>query len=542
MSWLSLRARILLIVLGLGTIPPVVLGVWLTRSTASSGEEIVQSRLDGAIDQTVPGIVSRWIAIRSSVLDLADGREVRQLLDQPNPEATAALREATERLPFVPVEVRLRDGEDRVVWRLQPSSMMQPDRLQNPDPPVLPVSFDVRDRATGAVLGELQVDLEAAALLPDGTAPEGMLVGLYDGVRGTSLIPRPFDRALAVEDRIEWGGEDWKTARHDFEEPPLVLALAAQRSPFQGLLAEKARTGVGLLILVSVTGLLLAIVITMRLTRSLDDLASAVEAVSRGELERTVDSAGPREIGRIAQAFNAMTSSLRRTLAQLASRESLAAVGEFAASIAHEVRNPLTAIRIDLERVEESLPDDSPLRPAQERALREIARLDATVSDALRGARGSAFRPGVLDLREPVQAAAAAATPDFDSRSATLRVDAWDTPVRVRGDGGALEQLLLNLLRNAAQALEPGGSATVRLEPRGDGVDVVVHDDGVGIPPESFDRVFEPMFTTRADGTGLGLTIARRIASAHGGRLDLESAPGAGTTARLTLPLAGEEA
>jgi two-component system sensor histidine kinase AtoS len=73
-------------------------------------------------------------------------------------------------------------------------------------------------------------------------------------------------------------------------------------------------------------------------------------------------------------------------------------------------------------------------------------------------------------------------------------------------------------------------------------VDVVVQDDGAGIPPESFDRVFEPMFTTRADGTGLGLTIARRIASAHGGRLELESTPDTGTTVRLTLPLAGDEA
>ena len=137
------------------------------------------------------------------------------------------------------MEIRLRDGEDRVVWRLQPPSMMQPDRLQNPDPPVLPVSFEVRDRATGAVLGELQVDLEAAALLPDGTAPEGMLVGLYDGVRGTSLIPRPFDRALAVEDRIEWGGEDWKTARHDFEEPPQPLPGPARaESAYRRLAAD----------------------------------------------------------------------------------------------------------------------------------------------------------------------------------------------------------------------------------------------------------------------------------------------------------------
>jgi signal transduction histidine kinase len=542
MTWPSFRIRILLIVLALGSVPPVVLGVWLTRSTVSSGEEIVQSRLDAAIEQAVPGIVSRWIGIRSSVLDLTDGSHVRRLLERPDADAAAALLVAVDGLPFAPVELRLRDREGRIAWQLRRSATPQPGGLQSPAPPSLPVSFQVQDHASGVVLGELQVDLTAAALLPDGAAPEGMLVGLYHAESGTSLIPRPFDRALARQDRVQWGGEEWKTARHAFDEPPVMLALAAPRNPFEGLLAEKARTGVALLVLVSVIGLLLAIVITMRLTRSLDDLASAVEAVSRGELERTVDGAGPPEIGRIARAFNAMTSSLQETLAQLARRESLAAVGEFAASIAHEVRNPLTAIRVDLERVEEHLPEDSPLRPAHERALREVARLDATVSEALQGARGNAFRPGMLDLREPLRAAVDAASHDFDAACGSLSVHAPDLPVDVQGDAGALEQLFLNLLRNAAQAVEPGGSVTVRIQLRDGLADVAVHDDGSGMSPDSLQRAFEPMFTTRAEGTGLGLTIARRIAVAHRGSLTLESAPGEGTTARLTLPFVGEEA
>jgi signal transduction histidine kinase len=522
MTWPSFRIRILLIVLALGSVPPVVLGVWLTRSTVSSGEEIVQSRLDAAIEQAVPGIVSRWIGIRSSVLDLTDGSHIRRLLERPDADAAAALLVAVDGLPFAPVELRLRDREGRIAWQLRRSATPQPGGLQSPAPPSLPVSFQVQDHASGVVLGELQVDLTAAALLPDGAAPEGMLVGLYHAESGTSLIPRPFDRALARQDR--------------------VLALAAPRNPFEGLLAEKARTGVALLVLVSVIGLLLAIVITMRLTRSLDDLASAVEAVSRGELERTVDGAGPPEIGRIARAFNAMTSSLQETLAQLARRESLAAVGEFAASIAHEVRNPLTAIRVDLERVEEHLPEDSPLRPAHERALREVARLDATVSEALQGARGKEFRPGMLDLREPLRDAVDAASHDFDAACGSLSVHAPDLPVDVQGDAGALEQLFLNLLRNAAQAVEPGGSVTVRIQLRDGLADVAVHDDGSGMSPDSLQRAFEPMFTTRAEGTGLGLTIARRIAVAHRGSLTLESAPGEGTTARLTLPFVGEEA
>jgi signal transduction histidine kinase len=112
-----------------------------------------------------------------------------------------------------------------------------------------------------------------------------------------------------------------------------------------------------------------------------------------------------------------------------------------------------------------------------------------------------------------------------------------DFPIEIRGDAGALEQLLLNLLRNAAQALGSGGSVTIRVQSHDGSVALEVRDDGSGIPADALDRVFEPMFTTRPDGTGLGLTIARRIAIAHGGQLELESARGQGTTARLTLPL-----
>jgi two-component system sensor histidine kinase FlrB len=108
----------------------------------------------------------------------------------------------------------------------------------------------------------------------------------------------------------------------------------------------------------------------------------------------------------------------------------------------------------------------------------------------------------------------------------------------VRGDAAALEQLFLNLLLNAAQSLDDGGTVRVAVED-GDGVvRVAVRDAGRGMSPEVRARLFEPFYTTRADGTGLGLPLARRIARAHGGEIDVESAPGAGTTVVVRLPRA----
>jgi signal transduction histidine kinase len=279
--------------------------------------------------------------------------------------------------------------------------------------------------------------------------------------------------------------------------------------------------------------------ITRQLTRRLERLAATADAVSRGDLGAHLDERGNDEMGRVARAFNTMTSSLRRTLDELAARERLAAVGEFAATLAHEVRNPLTAIRLDLQQVEESLPPESPLRESQSRALKEIARLDATVADTLDAAKTHPGAPAAIDLRSPLEAAADAAAPAFAARRAILeRSRLSEVSLRVLGDPRPLEQLFLNLLLNAASALGPGRQAWIEVHESGSEAIVEVHDAGTGIPEDVLPRVFEPLYSTRADGTGLGLTVARRIVQAHKGTIQIESAVGKGTIVRVRLPRA----
>ncbi len=284
-----------------------------------------------------------------------------------------------------------------------------------------------------------------------------------------------------------------------------------------------------------------AVVITGRLTRSLRDLSQAAEAVSRGELGHRIDVAGEDEVGRVAEAFNSMTHSLERTLDRLATRESLAAVGQFAASLAHEIRNPLTAIRLDLQRVQEALPPGFDLYEDHVHALAEIQRLNETVDSALASARQGASHEEKVDLEEPIRAAARAAAPTFARSGAAVTLDLEGPAPTVSGDRGALEQLFLNLLRNAAEAMPVGGDATITWSEEGGDAVVVVSDSGPGLPSELLEKVFEPLFTTRPEGTGLGLTVARRIAAAHGGTLDLESPRTGGVRAVVRLPLTGEE-
>jgi two-component system sensor histidine kinase AtoS len=291
------------------------------------------------------------------------------------------------------------------------------------------------------------------------------------------------------------------------------------------------------LLAIALLAFILATWVTGRLTRSLGQLAAAADAVSAGDLERTVDETGGDEARRVAHAFNTMVRSLRETLAKLTQKESLAAVGEFATSLAHEVRNPLTSVRLILQKAKASS-EDPKCGELISTALSMLDGLNRTVSGALSVAESGMVKAEIIDLRDPLEAAIRTAEPEFQSRGARLEALRLLGGVPMHGDPAALERLFLNLLLNAAQTLAPEGCGSVGLQVAAGIATVSILDDGPGIPEEDLQRVFEPFYTTRAGGTGLGLAIARQIVTAHGGELSIESQEGHGTQVRVRLPLA----
>jgi len=389
-------------------------------------------------------------------------------------------------------------------------------------------------------LGTLEAELVISLLLGDAgvrTSSLGTVLAAFDPATEASLLPLPFNAGLLEAEGFSWGGEDWVTDRRVLTEPPLILVAAAPLSPLTAPFDVAARRG--LLVLLAVAGLVImtAVFLTGRMTHSLRRLAAAAEAVSRGDLDRRVEATGQDEIGRVARTFNTMTENLRRTLRELADRQALAAVGEFAASLSHEVRNALTSIRLDLQVSGEQLPNEAAVKEPHQRALEEIRRLDETVTGALELARSGHLKQVRLDLWAPLNAAVHAAGPEFANQGARLDVAEAGGPIMVAGDAAALEQLFLNILLNAAQALDQGGEAVVMVEPGDEQVSIRIRDEGPGIPAEALDRVFEALYSTREGGTGLGLPIARRIAQAHGGHLRVGTPGGSGTEVEITLPL-----
>ena len=364
-------------------------------------------------------------------------------------------------------------------------------------------------------------------------------LGAIDRTTGAMLGRVPVEPAMLTGDGFDLDGERWLVRRASLADPAITLvAMAPLRAyiiPFERAARKDSLT----ILLVAGAALGLAMLLTRRMAKAMEDLAIATDAVAAGDLDRRVSEERKDELGRIGRAFNAMTESLRATLQQLSQREALVAVGEFAASLAHEVRNPLTSIRIDLQRVDEKLSPDSPLRVQLGRALREVHRLDQTVTGALRIARSGAITLDLIDLRVPLQRAIDVAASEFESSGGVLTEVAIGTvPLSVRGDEAALEQLFLNILLNAAQAVGDGDEAGVTASIDDGNAVVEIWDAGGGIANDRLAKVFDPFFSTKKDGTGLGLAVSRQIATAHRGTITIDSPTNSGTTVVFRMPLA----
>lgn len=219
--------------------------------------------------------------------------------------------------------------------------------------------------------------------------------------------------------------------------------------------------------------------------------------------------------------------------------ERLATAGTLAAGLAHEIRNPLTAIRTGIQVVRDS--DDTIPETAEvlDDVIHEVDRIDRLVSGLLLFARGPRSVREPVDLTDVTRRAALLVEPGARSHGVRLETR-FDGPATVEGDPGELEQVVLNLLLNAVEAIECGGEVVLEVwfEQQTDGERAVleVRDTGPGLPVELGDRVFDPFVTTKREGSGLGLPISFQIVRRHGGDLSLSGRPEGGTVARVNLP------
>jgi len=237
------------------------------------------------------------------------------------------------------------------------------------------------------------------------------------------------------------------------------------------------------------------------------------------------------------------TDKLLKAQDELIRKERLAALGELAAGIAHEIRNPLTSIKILINTLFSEMP--APLKETQDVQVinEEIERLNTTLTQFLEYAKPQEPAFGKIQLREIIHDTVALAMPEIRKRGIRPFIDLSDIAHAHHGDARQLKQVFLNLILNAVQAMPRGGElniSTVVRKGEGrmpDATDIVFEDTGAGISPDNLKKLFTPFFSTKKDGVGLGLSIAQNIVDKHHGSITVESVQNKGTKFKISLPV-----
>lgn len=331
----------------------------------------------------------------------------------------------------------------------------------------------------------------------------------------------------------------------------------------QAIVLREQRALLAVFVGTVIAGVVVAWALSRSLARPINQLRAAMDIVGAGNLDHPISSTSRDEIGDLARAFAAMTASLRdsrgelvrlndelgakiaqlqQTQARLVQSEKLASIGEMAAAVAHGLRNPLASLRASAQFVLRH-PGAAAAGEQLQAILSEVDRLDRRISHLLTFSRPEPFRPGPERPGPLVRAVLPAFADRVRGQNVQLTVTVPDSLPSLTADAMRLEQTLTELIANALDAMPGGGRLTIHGRAAAvngrEGIELTVADTGRGIPGDVLAEVGQLFFTTRPEGTGLGLATARRFVEQHDGRLDLSSREGEGTTVTVWLPLAG---
>lgn len=298
---------------------------------------------------------------------------------------------------------------------------------------------------------------------------------------------------------------------------------------------------------------LIATAISARTLRPVKTLIEGVSRIGRGDYTAKLGIQGHDEIAVLAREFDAMARSLKEREEQLRENqeallraERLAVVGRVSAQVAHEVRNPLSSIGLNVELLDEILTKANFASPLQRKEVQEVSaaitreldRLTEITDEYLRMARLPKPNLAQENLNEVIGRVLDFSQQELRQANVIVERKLSDHIPRTLADEGQLRQVFLNLLRNSREAMRGGGKLLIESRANDGYVEVLFRDTGSGMPQDIQKKIFEPFFSTKEGGTGLGLAVAREIVQAHHGSIACESSPGRGTTFVIKLPRA----
>lgn len=362
------------------------------------------------------------------------------------------------------------------------------------------------------------------------------------GIRGNA----PFDDAVSRDSRVSALRVNWQLKAVAPVALTLlaglllfVLATVSFRNPERHAVLVVAGAGAIAICAASIFAL------AWFVQRPMVELQEKIAQVGDGDLNVSVSFAKRNdEIGDLGRNFNHMVEQLRESReeierlhrTQMSRAEHFATLGELAAGLAHEIRNPLAGIAGVVEIIGRDLPQTSPARAVLKDVRIEIAQINHILTDLLQTARPHPPNIRRSDLNTTVEHAVMLARQQALSKPIEIELKTNPSLPEIEHDSDQIHQMLLNLLLNAIQAIDERGRITVAIEARDDGAAIIVSDTGRGILPEHLPNIFRPFYTTKGNGTGLGLSLARRIVEEHHGRIGVTSVVGKGSRFEVYLP------
>jgi signal transduction histidine kinase len=318
--------------------------------------------------------------------------------------------------------------------------------------------------------------------------------------------------------------------------------------------AEELKTRL-ILILIGCSGLLIGVggaaLLARRITRPLNKLVDGTVKISKGDFSQAIDIDTQDEIGELAQSFNEMSQQLQLTRKRmeaanrkLIQAEKLASIGRISASIAHEIRNPLTSVKLNIQKVMESENlgdvDKEHLDISQE----GIGHIENFIKELLNFTRVSELELNYFSAEQIVDESIKMIRNTLKLRDVEIVKEIQDRLPQVLVDGDKMRQVLLNILYNACEAVDKGGEIIIALSllkgRRGRKVSIQISDNGPGIPKKDWENIFEPFYTTKSTGIGLGLANARKIIEQHNGSIRVIKNEESGACFCILIPC-GEE-
>lgn len=291
-------------------------------------------------------------------------------------------------------------------------------------------------------------------------------------------------------------------------------------------------------------GLLLSIILAKRYTRPIEEVVQAVRNVARGDLDQEMHTHRKDEIGELTDSFNEMIGKLKeeRVLKErLRKAEQLAGLGQFSLSIAHEIRNPLNLISLSIDRIRKKYgPQDEDARLEFSSLIgnikAEIDRVSLFAESFLEFSRPLELNLQEMDIAMLIRDVLELVRFKAEADRVAIRTHLGSVP-HVKLDPGLIKTCLYNIVLNAFQAMPEGGQITINTEKADDLVRISIKDTGIGLPPEKIAKIFNPFFTTKRYGIGIGLAFTKRVVDEHRGKIEFKSVEGQGSTVTLSLPM-----